>query len=314
MNLASMRSQLKVRHLHTSVTRLGTAMEPEGECERDGVLNPAGVLDREGRVLLFTRAVARGNVSRIGIARVRERPDGSLDVERMGFALEPAVKYELDGHMGMGCEDPRVTFLPALDLYLMGYTAYGAQGPRIAFAWSHDAYEWHRLGLCQFPERYRFSRDDKDVGFSRACALALRHSVDCLLPSPDEANCYTRRSRQYPEHSQAACGYATVHPIAYVPLSAVRDNLHSLLQPQESRLVMAPSNQWGRVKVGGGTAPCVYPRGGCRSITEWMLYLARLGATLCATARVWSSTTTRARTCCDTALRLRSSVRRPKRN
>ena len=69
MNLASMRSQLKLRHLHTSVTRLGTAMEPEGECERDGVLNPAGVLNREGRVLLFTRAVTRGNVSRIGIAR-----------------------------------------------------------------------------------------------------------------------------------------------------------------------------------------------------------------------------------------------------
>ena len=158
--------------------------------------------------------------------------------------------------MGMGCEDPRVTFLPALDLYLMGYTAYGAQGPRIAFAWSHDAYEWHRLGLCQFPERYRFfSRRQRRGILSRACALALRHSVDCLLPSPDEADCYTRRSRQYPEHSQAACGYrraSASHMCHFLPCATI----YTLSCNRKSRVLSwrHPINR-GRVKVGGGTAP-----------------------------------------------------------
>ena len=53
--------------------RLGLVMEPEpgNPQEIEGVLNPAAVRGPDGKLYLFPRLVARGNYSRIGIARVR---------------------------------------------------------------------------------------------------------------------------------------------------------------------------------------------------------------------------------------------------
>lgn len=58
--------------------RLGVVMEPEpgNSYEEEGVLNPAVVRGRDGQLYLFPRLVARGNYSRIGIARVRFGEDG----------------------------------------------------------------------------------------------------------------------------------------------------------------------------------------------------------------------------------------------
>ena len=52
--------------------RLGLLMEPEpgNPLEAQGVLNPAAVRGPDGQLYLFPRLVARGNYSRIGIARV----------------------------------------------------------------------------------------------------------------------------------------------------------------------------------------------------------------------------------------------------
>ena len=53
--------------------RLGLIMEPEpgNPLEVEGVLNPAGVRGPDGQYYLFPRLVAKGNYSRIGIARVK---------------------------------------------------------------------------------------------------------------------------------------------------------------------------------------------------------------------------------------------------
>ena len=53
--------------------RLGMVMEPEpgNPLEVEGVLNPAGVRGPDGQFYLFPRLVAKGNFSRIGIARVK---------------------------------------------------------------------------------------------------------------------------------------------------------------------------------------------------------------------------------------------------
>ena len=53
--------------------RLGMLMEPEpgNPHEIEGVLNPAAARGPDGQLYLFPRLVARGNYSRIGIARVR---------------------------------------------------------------------------------------------------------------------------------------------------------------------------------------------------------------------------------------------------
>ena len=52
--------------------RLGMIMEPQpgNPLEVEGVLNPAAVRGPDGGLYLFPRLTAKGNYSRIGIARV----------------------------------------------------------------------------------------------------------------------------------------------------------------------------------------------------------------------------------------------------
>jgi len=93
--------------------RLGLIMEPEpgNPLEVEGVLNPAGVRGPDGRFYLFPRLVAKGNYSRIGIARVKFDAAGDpVGVERLGIALEPEADYERRPDRSGGCEDPRISF------------------------------------------------------------------------------------------------------------------------------------------------------------------------------------------------------------
>ncbi len=133
--------------------RLGQIMGPEpgNPQEVEGVLNPACARGPDGHLYLFPRLVAKGNYSRIGIARVRfdERGD-PVGVERLGIALEPEADYERQSDGRGGCEDPRITLVQPLGHYVMTYTALTPKGPRIAMAVSHDLFEWRRLGLATF--------------------------------------------------------------------------------------------------------------------------------------------------------------------
>src|ERR1035441_2460553 len=127
------------------VRRLGMVMEPESgnPNEVEGVLNPAAARGLDKELYLFPRLVAKGNYSRIGIARVRFNQDGDpAGVERLGIALEPEADYERRPGGGGGCADPRIAFVEPLQRYLMTYTAFSSQGPRIAFAISADLFHW----------------------------------------------------------------------------------------------------------------------------------------------------------------------------
>src|ERR1035437_6432083 len=149
--------------------RLGIVMEPENgnPQEAEGVLNPAAVRGPDGDLYLFPRMVAKGNYSRIGIARVQFNEAGDpVGVERLGIALEPEADYERRPDGSGGCEDPRVTFVGPLQRYLMTYTAWSSHGPRIALAVSEDIFHWRRLGLAVFAslDGLEFGNvDDKDA-------------------------------------------------------------------------------------------------------------------------------------------------------
>src|SRR5450759_4488956 len=149
--------------------RLGLLMEPEpgNPLEAEGVLNPAAARGPDGQLYLFPRLVARGNYSRIGIARVRFNAAGDpVGVERLGIALEPEADYELRPDGGGGCEDPRIAFVEPLQHYIMTYTAFSAQGPRIALALSADLFHWQRIGLATFGRYHGIeigAVDDKDA-------------------------------------------------------------------------------------------------------------------------------------------------------
>lgn len=241
-----------------SVRRLGTVLEPNGDpSEAEGVLNPACVRAPGGELMLYPRSVAAGNVSRIGLLRNVGTGD-AVRFERLGFAFEPAEPYEVrpPGSGGMGCEDPRVTFVPVLNCFVMCYTAFGPPGPRMVFALSTDAYHWERLGLVDFATHGLLAGDDKDGAFfpepvrspSGVLSLAFYHRPMKKLSTMNGHAAIPRLLDLPPSERESTC-------IAYVPLDAALADVRNLLAPFESAIVMAPDGPWGRLKTGGGTPP-----------------------------------------------------------
>ncbi|HET7812761.1 MAG TPA: hypothetical protein VFL13_00150 [Candidatus Baltobacteraceae bacterium] len=242
--------------IDASIERLGLALEPDGDpTSAEGTLNPASARTRSGELLLYPRDVARGNISRVGL--VKGVPNGNkFAFHRDGFALEPAAPYELRPHPGYGCEDPRVTFIPEIDLYVMAYTAFGPQGPRIAVAVSEDALSWKRLGLMQFDKPGMHIGDDKDAAFfpepvtspKGVRSLAFYHRPMLHLSAVDGRAAIPMIERMPFQDRESI-------RLAYVPLEPVLHDIEKILDVHESELIMSPNAEWGSLKIGGGTPP-----------------------------------------------------------
>jgi predicted GH43/DUF377 family glycosyl hydrolase len=238
--------------------------EPGNPQEIEGVLNPGAVRGPDGVLYLFPRLVAKGNYSRIGIARVRFNQAGDPSgVERLGVALEPEADYELRPNGGGGCEDPRVTFVEPLEHYLMAYAAFSARGPRIALAISKDLFHWKRLGLASFGpfEGIEFDGvDDKDASLfpiaipnpSGHPELAIVHRP--LFPGtrPEEIACHPK-SREVDIHRESIW-------ISYcrVPATGHEDSLGKFASHHR---LATPVSPWERLKIGGGTPPVLTRHG-----------------------------------------------------
>ncbi len=244
-----------------SFQRFGVVLSPEDtEAEREGTINPACARTREGELLLLPRSVAAGNVSRV--ARCTSAWSGdSVEFRRDGFALEPDVPYEVRAEPGgYGCEDPRVTFVPALDLYLMAYCAFGPTGPRVAVATSIDARQWRRLGLINF---------GRDAGIGDKDAAFFPEIVSSPLGVPSYAILHRPTL-----HASIAVGRAIIPAIlalppreregisiAYFPAYAVQKDIAQLLNPLEMGSLMYPDGPWGTIKIGTGPPPVLTPAG-----------------------------------------------------
>ncbi|HET9391955.1 MAG TPA: hypothetical protein VFO29_00340 [Candidatus Rubrimentiphilum sp.] len=246
----------KTHEIDVSVERLGVALEPNGDAsEAEGTLNPACARSRDGQLLLYPRDVAHGNISRVG--RVRSTADGDrFSFQRDGFALEPSAVYELRPQPGYGCEDPRATFIPALDQYVMAYTAFGPQGPRIALALSDDGYTWTRLGKLIFDKPGMHIGDDKDCAFfpepvlspAGVMSIAFYHRPMLHLSAVDGRAAIPIIERMpYRDRESIRMGY--------IPLEPALKDRQKLLDVCESQLLLAPNGDWGALKVGCGTPP-----------------------------------------------------------
>jgi len=218
------------------------------------MLNPACTRLRDGTLQLYPRMVAPGNISRIGSFRTCERPDGKLEVEFCGFALEPEAEYEIRSEPGgYGCEDPRVTFIPALDRYVMAYVAFGPRGPEVAVAISDDGLQWERLGLVQLGDE---SFADKDAAFfpepvlspSGIESLAFYHRPTLSLSVRDAREALAQIQALPPERREGIA-------IAYVPFDAVRADIKTLPKAAESHRLEMPRENWGTIKSGAGAPP-----------------------------------------------------------
>ncbi len=245
-----------LRRFDGTITRLGVVMSPDGSPQEiEGVLNPASATARDGSFLLYPRAVAAGNVSRVGLARAVRSGD-DVRFERHGFALEPEASYEVrSAPGGMGCEDPRVTFVPVLDKYVMAYTAFGPVGPRITLALSDDGYAWTRLGQVKFAADLP-QGDDKDGAFfpepvlspSGVRSLAIYHRPMLKLSTMDGRGAIPTLLDLAPTERECT-------RVGYIPLAPVLENIENLLDVTESSVVLVPDSEWCRIKTGGGTPP-----------------------------------------------------------
>jgi predicted GH43/DUF377 family glycosyl hydrolase len=239
--------------------------EPANPQEAEGVLNPAAVRGPDGELYLFPRLVARGNYSRIGMARVLFNGDGDpFGVERLGVALEPETEYEKRPDGGGGCEDPRVTFVEPLGKYVMTYTAFSPAGPRIALAVSDDLHRWERLGLARLGPYQGVELDgvdDKDATLfpvfipnpSGRPELAMlhrplfagAHPAESVAPQPPGGADLDRESIW----------------ISYSRLLQESDGSHRLGRFTSHHRLAAPLRSWERLKIGVGTPPVLSRHG-----------------------------------------------------
>ncbi|QDV78365.1 glycosidase [Botrimarina mediterranea] len=248
--------------------RLGRIMEPEpgNLLEVEGVLNPAAVRGPDGQLYLFPRLVARGNYSRIGIARVKFNDAGDpCGVERLGIALEPKADYELRPDGSGGCEDPRITFIEPLQRYVMTYTALSSRGPRIAPAISEDLFHWERMGLAIFIPYEGVEFNDVDNKDSLLFPVAI--------PDPDGRPSMAIIHRPLfpgtgPDET-LHCRYPRVVDIlresiwiSYHSLvDEVCDKHHHLCHFDMHDRLATPVSPWETLKIGGGTPPILTKHG-----------------------------------------------------
>lgn len=257
--------------------RICEIMEPEAgnAAEAEGVTNPAAARGPDGHLYLFPRLVAKGNYSRIGVARVVFNDDGDPHaVERLGVALEPEAEYELRPGGG-GCEDPRVTFVQPLGHYVMTYTAFSAGGPRIALAISDDLLHWQRLGLAHFwPLRdIEFDGvDDKDASlFPVAIPNPSGHPEIAILHRPLFPGTRPEETACRPSSTELDLDRESIW-ISYSPKILLGATPHRLGEFTSHHRLAAPSSPWEKLKIGGGTPPVMTRHG-------WLIIYHGVGET-----------------------------------
>ncbi|GAA1667403.1 glycosidase [Microbacterium lacus] len=250
-----------------TLTRQGVVMTPApGDSrEAEGVLNPASGRGPDGELYLLPRLVAEGNVSRVGLAKVRIENGVPVGVEREGIVLEPDREWER-GVGNAGVEDPRVTWIAALGRHVMTYVAYGPLGPRTALAVSEDLRTWTRLGPALF--RYDDALDTD---------LNLFHNKDTVffpepVTAPDGTPALAVLHRPMWDLDETKEGQGVRVPpgiedprqsiwISYVPLAEVQADLSRLCLWEQHRLVAAPEFAFEELKIGGGPPPLRVPEG-----------------------------------------------------
>lgn len=242
------------------IHRLGTIMEPEpgNAMEIEGVLNPAAVRGPDGALYLFPRLVAKGNYSRIGIARVKFNEKGDpYDVDRLRIVLEPEADYEKNPGGG-GCEDPRITFVETLDRYIMTYTAFSADGPRIALAQSKDLLHWERLGLANFSpyKNIEFNGiNNKDACMFPAeirspdgpLSMAILHRPLFPGTTPEDTMLEPVNRRIGDHHECIWISYCHVKTDPHKP--------YHLPKFEANQPLAIPVAPWENLKIGAGTPP-----------------------------------------------------------
>jgi len=123
----------------TTVIKHGIILEKTDLAFEDcGVLNPAVIMDVNGKIDFLYRAVRVGNYSSIGYCKLGEF--NKIETRFTQPIILPGHEYEKHG-----IEDPRVVRID--NLYYITYTAYDGNNAIGALATSTDLKEFTKLGL-----------------------------------------------------------------------------------------------------------------------------------------------------------------------
>ena len=259
---------------HTSIpevpytlTRLGTLMRPDPNepLEVEGVLNPAAAWGPDGRLYIFPRLVAEGNVSRVGRGEVIIDDGAPVRVERLGVVLAPDRGWEHGtGHGGV--EDPRITWIADLASYVMTYVAFGPLGPHPALAVSADLVQWKRLGPVQFGYVDELDTDlnlfpNKDVvWFPEAVRGPDGGLCFAFLHRPMWELDFLRPGEKPPLPAGTTDDRAAIW-ISYVRVQDAKADITALCRPFGHQFVAGSQYDWESLKIGAGPPPFRVPEG-----------------------------------------------------
>jgi predicted GH43/DUF377 family glycosyl hydrolase len=246
--------------------RLGMLMEPEpgNPQEIEGVLNPAATRGPDGKLYLFPRLVAKGNYSRIGIARVKFNEAGDPSgVERLGIALEPEADYERRSDGSGGCEDPASPLSSRFAHYVMTYTALSPIGPGLP---------WRCRRICStgsgsgWRPLNPFKASISSTWTTRTPASSPSPFPitpgKCNWPAPpsafpgtrpEETACQAESRIVDRDHESIWISYCPMPPKGLAPHRPGLFNSHHRLA--------TPVSPWERLKIGGGTPPILTRHG-----------------------------------------------------
>ena len=247
--------------------RLGVIMEPESgnPMEVEGVLNPGATRGPDGKLYLFPRIVAKGNYSRIGIARVLFNDSGDpIGVERLGIALEPEADYELGSDGRGGCEDPRVTYMEPLQCYMMTYTALSAVGPRTALAVSDDLFHWKRIGLLTFAPFQGIDFVNVDNKDATLFPVAIPNHVGKMQMAILHRPLFPGTRPEETIHLSSKRVLDIYHEsiwISYCPMVLDETKPHHAGLFNSHHRLASPVSPWERLKIGCGTPPILTRHG-----------------------------------------------------
>ena len=112
------------------------------------VFNAGAVRLPDGTTLLLCRVEDRRGLSHLCAAR----SDNGVDGWRIDS--QPTFPADSDQHPEelWGIEDPRITWVPELQMYGVVYTAYTRDGPGVSLAFTKDFRHFERYGLVMSPE------------------------------------------------------------------------------------------------------------------------------------------------------------------
>jgi predicted GH43/DUF377 family glycosyl hydrolase len=112
------------------------------------VFNPGATRLKDGTTILLCRAEGMTGISHLSVARSKNGVDG--------WQIDPQVPLppELDKFPEevWGTEDPRITYIPEMDVYAIVYTSYSRGGPGVSLALTKDFISFEREGVIMSPE------------------------------------------------------------------------------------------------------------------------------------------------------------------